>query len=90
MTTSKEWLRHRFYADHDDYRPVKFPPPGPYWCSGYSMSGAYEDGYSIVIAWLPKSASVTDWWPEATEIESTEHGPPEWTDRFPKPEWWNP
>jgi hypothetical protein len=54
------------------------------------MSDGDEGGYSIVIAWLPKSVKVTDWWPEATDIESTKEGPPEWTDRFPQPDWWKP
>jgi hypothetical protein len=34
------WIRYRFHANADDYRPVKFPPPGPYWCSGYLGDGS--------------------------------------------------
>ena len=50
-----EWTRYRFRADPDDYRPIIFPPPGPYWCSGYGFEGDPEEpaDYSIVITWFP-------------------------------------
>jgi hypothetical protein len=75
--------RHRFHANEDDYRPIKFPPPGPYWCTG---SG---EGFSVVVAYLPDEEKVTDWWPEATNVESTTEEI-KFSDRFAKPEWWNP
>lgn len=78
---NRKWNRHRFKANADDYRPVKFPTPGPYWCSG---SG---DGYSIVIAYLPIGVAITEFWPEATEIDSEEKDEITYTDRFPRPEW---
>ena len=78
------WIRYRFHAYEADYRPVKFPPPGPYWCSGYG------DGYAILIAWLPESANLLEWWPEAAEVDETAEGPPEYTSRFPKPDWYEP
>jgi hypothetical protein len=78
------WLRHRFKANYDDSRPVKFPPPGPYWETGLSGNG----DYAIVVAWFPANVQVTDWWPEATDIESTPEGPPTYTSRFTCPTWW--
>ena len=46
------------------------------------------DDYAIVVAYLPAGVPVRDWWPEATEIESTEHDAIVFTDRFPRPDWW--
>lgn len=78
------WYRCRFHANPDDYRPVTFPPPGPYWCSG---SG---DGYSIVIAYFEDPERITEFWPEATEIDVDDGCDTMlFTDRFPKPEWWD-
>jgi len=76
------WERHRFKANLDDPRPVKFPPPGPYWVSGEG------DDYSIVVAYLPLREPVTHWWPEARDIDSEVRDEITFTDRFPKPEWW--
>lgn len=76
--------RHRFKTDPTDYRPVAFPPPGPYWCSGQS------ENHSIVIAYLPKGESLLKWWPDAAELETEERDAILFTDRFPCPDWWNP
>lgn len=76
------WHRYRFHANEDDPRPVKFPPPGPWWHTG---SG---DGYAIVVAYLPPKANLTDYWPEAAEVDYTEENELTFTDRFPKPDWW--
>lgn len=84
MGSTHPWKRHRFHANPDDYRPVKFPPPGPYWCSGEAGDGSY----SIVVAYLPRDVDVRDWWPEATEIEATEERKIVFSDRFAKPAWW--
>lgn len=78
-----EFVRYRFHANEDDYRPVTFPPPGPYWCTGYG------EGHSIVVAYLPDGVPVTDYWPEATKIDAHARGEPVFTDRFPKPDWWD-
>lgn len=76
------WRRYRFHANEDDPRPVKFPPPGPWWCSG---SG---DGYSIVICYLPPKVKLTTYWPEAKKVDYTEETELSFSDRFPKPVWW--
>ena len=79
---SLKWKQYRFHANENDYRPVKFPPPGPYWCSGFG------DGYSIVICYLPAEASLTEFWPEANHVDETEEEKIVYSDRFAKPEWW--
>ena len=76
-----KWFRYRFKTRSEDYRPVLWPPPGPYWCSGEG------DDYWILIAWFPAQFQISDYWPEAEDLESTEEGPPIYTDRFPKPDW---
>lgn len=82
VTNSTKWRRYRFHANLDDPRPVKFPPPGPWWCSGQG------DDYAIVIAYLPRNAKLKQFWPEASEVEFTDEDEITFTDRFPKPDWW--
>lgn len=83
MTDTRPWLRLRFRANEADYRPVTWPPPGPYWCTGYG------DGYATVVAYVRDGDDVTVWWPEASHVTG---GPdpdgPTFTDRFPRPDWW--
>ncbi len=80
------WRRYRFYTRAEDYRPVKWPPPGPYWCSGFT---ADEHGEAaIIIAYIPKGAKLKDYWPEAKREEFTEASEPLFTNRFPCPVWW--
>jgi hypothetical protein len=81
------WVRHRFQANADDYRPMTFPTPGPYWCSGYAGDGSY----ATVIAYLPEGMSPASetLWPEADKIDSESRDKITFTDRFPCPEWWD-
>jgi len=83
-TTGTGWVRYRFSTKEEDYRPVKWPPAGPYWCSGYWGDNA------ILIAYLPHGALLQDYWPEVAEVESTEVAEIAYTDRFPRPDWWQP
>lgn len=76
------WLRCRFHANEDDPRPVSWPPPGPYWCTGYG-----ED-HSVIVAYVRSFGQVKQYWPEATEIESDECDKIEYSDRFQKPDWY--
>lgn len=82
----KSWDRLRFLANEDDPRPVIWPPLGPWWCSGYSGD------FATVIAYVPHKTSrkeLRKYWPEAKDIECThEDEPIEYSDRFPKPDWW--
>lgn len=81
--TKPKWKRHRFTSNAEDYRPVIFPPPGPWWCSGYDS----EDN-AIIIAYLPFSEKLDRFWPEAANDDWTAENKITFTDRFPKPEWW--
>ena len=77
------WVRYRFHADADDPRPITFPPPGPYWVTGYG------DDYSIVVAYLRPGQDVRTWWSEASDFTCSD--PVDgitFTDRFERPEWW--
>jgi hypothetical protein len=84
MKTETKWLRHRFRANLEDPRPIKFPPPGPYWITGEG------DDYSIVVAYLPPETEVQEFWPEASRIDSDPRDEITYTDRFKKPDWYNP
>lgn len=81
MSTPK-WRRYRFKANYDDSRPVKFPPPGPWWESGFG------DDYSIVVAYLPARVDPKKYWPEASEITFTDETEIHFSGRFPRPDWW--
>jgi len=93
-----KWLRYRFRASPVDYRPVVWPPPGPFWCTGYGGVDLDVDdddevpcGYSIVVAYFPGDKTETDlkvFWPEATEITKQEENEITFTTRFKKPDWW--
>lgn len=84
MAENKYW-RVRFYSTEEDPRPIKFPPPGPFWVSGYT--GDYK---AILIAWLPKKSDLKEFWPEAEVDEWDDPTPITFSGRFPKPEWWKP
>jgi hypothetical protein len=77
------WLRVRFNANQDDYRPVTFPPPGPYWCSGYGSD------HSVIVAYVKTVEQVMEYWPDALNIDVMQRDVPiSFSDRFPRPEWW--
>ena len=78
------WLRARFHANYDDSRPVKWPPPGPFWESGF----AADESYSVVIAYVKDPLQVTHFWPEATNIEYESCDKILFSSRFQKPDWW--
>lgn len=77
-------IRARFRANYDDWRPVRFPPPGPCWCTGY----AGDESASIVVAFLANPDQIKEFWPEAANIEWAERDKIDFTDRFPRPDWW--
>jgi hypothetical protein len=77
-------IRARFYANGNDYRPVKWPIKHPYWCSG----STFEDPMrSIIVAYADSIEEILELWPEAENIDAEEAEDYEFTDRFPKPEW---
>lgn len=84
MTNRWPWVRYRFHTNANDYRPVTFPPPGPYWCSGY----AGDDSFAIVVAYLPSRVQLETYWPDATEVQSGQQASISFSARFPRPDWW--
>lgn len=76
--------RFRFRVPGDDGRPISFPPEGPFWITGYG------DDYVTVVAYSSDLETLTreDRWPDALDID--DEGPTEvsFSDRFPRPEWW--
>jgi len=84
--TPLNWTRYRFWTDSDDYRPIKFPPPGPYWCSG-SREGRKGNEWCIV-AYFPVGSKLKKFWPEAKDIQHEEAYCPQFTSRFPRPDWY--
>jgi hypothetical protein len=76
-------IRVRFEANEDDFRPVTFPPPGPYWCSGYG------NDHAIVVAYLENEDQIKEFWPEARNVSfMQERNEITFTDRFARPDWW--
>lgn len=87
----KKWRRYRFTTmSVEDYRPLIFNPKYPWWCSGYSLTGA-EGGPNIesavIIAYLPEDEDLAKYWDDADDVEFTEHDKIEFSGRFPKPEY---
>lgn len=80
------WDRVRFHANQDDYRPIIWPPIGPYWCSGEG-----ED-YSIIVAYFPHKTTdveIRTYWPEATVIDRMQTKTDlTFYERFSEPTWW--
>ena len=76
------WIRYRFQANEADPRPVVFPPPGPFWITGYG------DDYAVVVAYLPAKEVLSDFWPDAHRITSDYADEITFSDRFPEPDWW--
>lgn len=79
-------IRARFRVNPDDYRPVKFPPPHPYWCTGQAGDGSY----AILVAYADNEDQLREFWPDAHDIEAQERHSYAFTDRFPKPDWFQP
>lgn len=84
MTDEPKWLRSRFVVEHPDYRPLKWPPPGPYWCTGYN-----SEDWPIVVAYTRTREQVVEFWPEAIVDDNPEECDAIlFTSRFPRPDWW--
>ena len=81
------WFRVRFYSHHADPRPVGWPPPGPWWCSGETEDGK-GNTVQVIIAYTKEPDKLKEQWPEIGEISFTQ-GPEvvQFFDRFPKPDW---
>ena len=76
------WRRYRFETKSvEDYRPLKFNPCYPWWCSGYG------DNTATIIAWLPDNEDLYQYWDDADNVDYQEHNEIKFSDRFPKPEY---
>lgn len=79
------WLRVRFKSDCDDFRPIYTPPEmpeGPWWCTGYSENDA------VLVAYVKDESTIYKQWPEAFDLDIEHVSGPEFSSRFPKPDWW--
>ena len=79
----KNWKRYRFSTKSvEDYRPLKFNPSFPWWCSGFG------DDYAVIIAYLPANENLKEYWDDAFDIDFTEEEQIIFYDRFPKPDYY--
>jgi len=76
-------FRIRFQVNPDDPRPVNWPIKHPYWITGY----AGDDSYATVVSYADDQQYILDNWPDATNLEIQEVEGYQFSDRFPKPEW---
>jgi hypothetical protein len=74
--------RIRFKTQAEDYRPVSWPIKYPYWCSGEG------DDYVILITFADSEDYVYSNWPEAYGLVIEERKSITFTDRFPRPNWY--
>ena len=84
-----KWRRLRFLANGADYRPIDWPPPGPYWCTGYTnLESDHENRSAVIVAYVPESCDLQKFWPDAENIEATPCDEIIFSERFPKPSYW--
>lgn len=78
-------IRARFKANIQDPRPVRYPPPHPWWVSGTVANNSA----CIVVAYADNTEQILELWPEAKEIDVMQDDRTEYlfTDRFPRPAW---
>jgi hypothetical protein len=74
--------RFKLIGSGDDYRPITWPIKHPYWCTGYDSFGN-----PILVAYADDQAEIERLWPEAEDIDFVEVTEYQFTDRFPKPDW---
>lgn len=74
-------LRVRFKANLEDSRPIKWPVKHPWWETGY------DDENAIVISYADDEQYIYDNWPEAKDLDIELRDTYTFTDRFPKPDW---
>jgi hypothetical protein len=76
------WRRYRFQTHSTkDNRPIIFNPEYPWWCSGCT------DYSVIIVAYLPETEKLTEYWDDAFDVTWTEEEKIVFTDRFPKPDY---
>jgi len=89
MSKQTNWRRYWFKTNEvEDYRPVIFDPRFPWWCSGHGMNGNFEICDSTIIAWLPEDEPLEKYWPDAHNVDYSDHTQIMFTDRFPQPDYY--
>lgn len=81
-------IRACFYTNADDCRPIKFPPPGPYWRTGTLIADDFVEVAATMVAYAENEAKILEFWPDATNISSEPVARIVFTERFPPPDWW--
>jgi hypothetical protein len=76
------WLWARFKTPSDDFRPVKWKPPGPFWHTGYN---SVDD--SVIVAYVKDREQIKEYWPDAYEIDCEQRDEIRYSSRFQKPDW---
>lgn len=78
-------IRYRFKTKSTkDYRPLIFNPAYPWWCTGHAANGSYV----TIVFYLPESENLLKYWDDAYDIDYEENVEIQFTDRFPKAEWY--
>ena len=79
-------IRVRFTTNGNDYRPVIYPPPHPWWRTGYNSQGD-----AIIVSYADSTEQVSDYWPDCERLDVLEKDLTEYkfSDRMPKPDWFN-
>lgn len=74
----------RFKIPGTDPRPIGWPPPGPFWATGYS------DTHVVVVSFAESLEVLLGplHWPDAEDVEDLGIPSDLYSDRFPKPDWW--
>ena len=72
-----------------DYRPVEWPIKYPYWCTGESYDENGDLQYFTLVAYADSIKQIQQLWPDAQCIIGKKVSGIEFSDRFPKPEWYN-
>lgn len=79
-------IRTRFYINKkevkNDYRPIIWPIKYPYWRTG-------EDNKNfILVAYTENEDELYKQWPEAKDTDIVGVNEIKFSDRFPKPDWY--
>jgi len=81
---NQKWVLCNFKSPAEDFRPMGFPPPGPYWCAGLDSDECWD-----IVAYVRKPKEVSMYWPEAFDIVTEVVDKIEYSDSRPRPEWWD-
>jgi hypothetical protein len=83
-------IRARFKVNAEDPRPIFWPLNHPYWVTGYLTDNHFNATAATIVAYADDEAEILKLWPDAEDIDAEEATEYKFTDRFLKPEWFNP